>query len=69
MTLKILIITLSHAVDEAGDHEDGVEVPLLVQVAHLLAPEGEGEADGVPSVLDDPVEGEGKLAVEQDLDQ
>ena len=64
-----MTFTLSHAVDEAGDHEDGVEVPLLVQVAHLLAPEGEGEAHGVPAVLDDPVEGEGELPVEQDLDQ
>ena len=60
---------MTHAVDEACDHEDWVEVPLLVQVAYLLAPEGEGEAHGVPAVLDDPVEGEGELAVEQDLDQ
>ena len=64
-----MTFTLSHAVDEAGDHKDRVEVPLLVQVAHLLSPEGEGEAHGVPAVLDDPVESEGELPVEQDLDQ
>ena len=65
----LAVITLPHAVDEACDHEDRVEVPLLVQVPHLLAPEGEGEAHGVPAVLDDPVEREGELPVEKDLDQ
>ena len=60
---------MPHAVDEPSDHEDWVQVPLLVQVTHLLAPEGEGEAHGVPAVLDDPVEGEGELPVQQDLDQ
>ena len=63
-------LTLPHAVDEAGDHEDGVEVPLLLQVSLLRPAEGEGETlGGVPPVLDDPVEGEGQLPVQEDLDQ
>ena len=34
-------LTLTHAVDEAGDHEDGVEVPLLLQVILQHTAEGE----------------------------
>ena len=46
------IVTLAHAVDEASDHEDWVEVPLLVQVTGTGASEGEGEAASPrPSVL------------------
>ena len=33
--------TLTHAVDEASDHEDGVKVPLLLQVSLQVTPEGE----------------------------
>ena len=45
-------LTLSHAVDEASNHEDWVEVPLLVQVPSTGASEGEGEAaSSWPSVL------------------
>ena len=62
--------TLTHAVDEAGDHEDWVEVPLLLQVTFQLPAEGEGEPlGGVPPVLYDPVESEGELPVEEDLNQ
>ena len=65
-----MYLTLTHAVDKAGDHEDGVEVPLLLQVSLQLPPEGEGEALGrVPPVLYDPVESEGQLTMEEDLDQ
>ena len=56
-------ITLSHEVDEARDHEDGVEVELEIGV---VLP-GEGFPLGVGAVLDDPVEAEGHDAVEQDL--
>ena len=58
-----LALTLAHAVDEACYHQDGVEVPLLLQVLLQNPPEGEGQALGVPPVLDDPVESEGQLPV------
>ena len=36
--------TLTHAVDEASDHEDGVKIPLFFTISGLGAPPGKREA-------------------------
>ena len=63
------VYTLSHAVDEACNHEDRVKVPLLLQVPLLFSLPGKGKPLAIPAVLNDPVKGQGKHSMEEDLGQ
>ena len=59
--------TLSHAVDEACHHEHRVKVPQPLQVHSLCHTPGEGKPLSIPVELKDPVQGQGKHSMKEDL--
>ena len=61
--------TLAHTVDEASHHQDRVKVPQLLRIIFLGPTPGKGKSLPIPSVLDDPVEGQRNHSVQEDLGQ
>ena len=62
--------TLSHAVDEASNHEDRVKVPQLLWVLLTSCPTpSKGKALPIPPVLNNPVQSQGQDSMKKNLCQ